>query len=112
MSLAAGRLHHRITIEEPLEVVDSSGLRTKEWEVWKDRVPAHVEPLSAREFMASQAMQSGVVGKVTMRPKAGLRADMRFLHRGQYFNLTGIIPDNNSGLEWITIPYMAGVVAT
>jgi SPP1 family predicted phage head-tail adaptor len=112
MSLAAGRLHHRITIEEPVEVTDSSGLRTKEWEVWADNVAAAVEPLSAREFTASQAMQSAIVGKVTLRYRPGLRADMRIMHRGQYFNLAGIIPDNNSGLEWITIPYTAGVTAT
>lgn len=108
-TLAAGRLRHRVSIEEPAETIDADGMRTKVWVNFAD-VWAAVEPLSAREFLAAQANQSAVIGKIIIRYRAGLRAAMRILFRGQYYDLAGIIPDNVSGLEWLTIPFTAGVV--
>lgn len=109
MSLAAGRLQHRINIEEPADIVDSNGLRSTVWTLFAERVAAEVAPLSARELMASQARQSEQIGNVTMRPLEGLKANMRFLYRGKYFNIAGIVEDNKSGLEWITLPYSTGL---
>ena len=34
---------------------------------------------------------------------------MRILHRGQVYNIAGLLPDRVSGLEYITIPVSAGV---
>ena len=44
-----------------------------------------------------------------MRYRAGLLPSMRLVHRGEIFNIAGLLPDKASGLEYITIPVSAGV---
>lgn len=122
MSLAAGRLRHRVLIEQLLPLRDSNGdvLQDavtgevqREWQevatVW-----AAVEPLSAREFIAAQATQSKVTTRITMRARA-LNPAMRLVHmlssavRGTVYNIEGLLPDRDSGMEYMTIPCSAGV---
>lgn len=109
MSIDAGGLRHRVTIQERLNTQDpQTGENTYSWEdvatVW-----AKVEPLSAREFIQSQTTQSQVVARITVRYIQGLSADMRILHNGTVYNIGGVLPDNESGLEYITIPVSQGV---
>lgn len=108
MALSPGRLRHAVTIQERINAQDSFGAPVNIWQtLWKD-VPAAVEPLSAREFIASGRYQSQVTARITIRYREGLRADMRILHRGRIYNIAGILPDNLSGLEYITIPASEG----
>lgn len=110
MPLNAGDLRHRITIEEPKYSQDAqTGERTTSWKTFRADLAAAIVPLSAREFVAGQAMQSKVVARITIRYVEGLRPDMRILHRNTVYNIEGILPDPDSGLEWITIPVSAGV---
>lgn len=112
MSLAAGRLRHRITIEQKVTTQDpDTGAPITAWESWADDVPAEVVPLSAREFLAAQAVQSEVSARITIRYRAGLLATMRIIHRGQVYNIAGVLPDNVSGLEYLTLPVSQGVNA-
>lgn len=34
---------------------------------------------------------------------------MRITHRGKVYNIAGVLPDNMSGLEYITLPVSEGV---
>jgi SPP1 family predicted phage head-tail adaptor len=68
-------------------------------EVW-----AAVEPLSAREFIASAATQSAVTARITIRYRENLDASMRLVHNGKVYNIAGLLPDSWSGLEYLTIP--------
>jgi SPP1 family predicted phage head-tail adaptor len=106
-SLSAGRLRHRISIEDQTEVLDSNGARVLAWvpvaDVW-----AAVEPLSAREFIQSASTQSRVVARITIRARE-LSPTMRIIHRGQAYNIHGVLPDKNSGLEYVTLPVEVGV---
>lgn len=108
MALAAGRLRHRITIQQPENVQDSAGYMQTMWtdvaEVW-----AAVEPASVREFIASQQMQSEIVARITIRYRAGLTAQMRILHRDRIYNPQGWLADPESGLEYLTAPCSEGV---
>lgn len=117
MSLRAGRLSHRVRLEQYAEALDSNGLVIQDlntgavsrvWtlvaEVW-----AAIEPLSAREFIESQATQSQITGKVITRYRSDMTAGMRFVSRGRYYNIAGILPDKDSGLEFVTIPVTEGV---
>lgn len=114
MSLDAGRLRHRITIERPVSSDDSAGNLVTTWELVKHNVAAEVAPLSARslsmrEFVAAQSIQSKPTATITLRWRTWLRADMRIIHRGTIYNIEGVVPDNDSGLEWITLPVSSGV---
>lgn len=107
-NVAAGDLRHRVLIQEQITSRDSDGVEQTVWEdvatVW-----ASVEPLSAREFIQSGQTQAAVTARITIRYRAGLVASMRLVHRGQVFNIAGLLPDKASGLEYITIPVSAGV---
>lgn len=107
-NVAAGDLRHRVQIQQQVTTRDSDGVAQTTWEdvatVW-----GSVEPLSAREFIQSGQTQAAVTARITIRYRAGLLPSMRLLHRGQPFNIAGLLPDKASGLEYITIPVSAGV---
>lgn len=80
------------------------------WEPVWERVPAAVEPLSARDLIAAQAGQSEASGRMVIRYRAGVLSTMRILHRGDVYNIQGPpMPDPNSGLEYLTILVAKGV---
>lgn len=107
--LDAGRLRHRVTIQARSNVQDPVSGETVI--VWTDawiNVAAAIEPLSARELIAAQAQQSEVTARVTLRPLSGLTAQHRLVHNGRVYNIEGVIPDPDSGLEWVTLPVSEG----
>ena len=107
--MQAGKLRHRIEIQQRADVQDATtGEVVPKWSNFAD-VWASVEPLSAREFVAAQEMQSKVMARITIRYREGLDPSMRILHRGTVYNIEGRLADNKSGLEYITIPCSAGV---
>lgn len=110
MALKAGRLRHRVDIQARQDVQDpNTGDVTPTWVTVWPNVPAAIEPLSAREFIAAQAVQSQVVARITMRYRQGLDASMRILHKSTVYNIAGLLPDKDSGLEYFTVPVSAGV---
>lgn len=108
MSIGAGGLRHRVLIQQQATNRDDDGVQTTMW-VDVATVWASIEPLSAREFIQSGQTQAAVTARITIRYRAGLQASMRILHRGQVYNIAGLLPDKASGLEYITIPVSAGV---
>lgn len=110
MAISAGRLRHRIDIQSKQQTQNPvTGEITEAWvAVWKS-VPAAIEPLSAREFIAAQAVQSQIVARITIRHRDGLDASMRILHKGKVYNPAGFLADKDSGLEYLTIPVTQGV---
>lgn len=110
MPLAAGRLRHRINIQQQAETQDpATGDIVVVWVPFLNGIAAEVSPLSAREFLASQAVQSQVSARITLRYRADITAKMRIVFRGKFYNIEGILPDNLSGLEWMTLPVSEGV---
>lgn len=122
MTLAAGRLRHRILIERYVLAVDSNGdviqdpntgETTGSWQelatVW-----AAIEPLSAREFIAAQATQSKIEARIVLRHRPDLDGALRLVHmvngaRGKVYNPAGFLADPDSGLEYLTSPVSTGV---
>jgi SPP1 family predicted phage head-tail adaptor len=108
VTLAAGRLRHRIRIDEQIVHVNSSGEQDVAWEevttLW-----AAIEPLSARESLLAEQVQSKVNARITIRARDDIRASMRAVHGSTVYNIEGVIRDPDSGLEWITLPCSAGV---
>lgn len=108
MPINAGDLCHRVVLQRQVTTKDEDGVQTTTWgdvaTVW-----ASVEPLSAREFIQSGQTQAAVTARITMRYRDGLLPSMRMIHRGEIFNIAGLLPDKVSGHEYITIPVSAGV---
>jgi len=122
MTLAAGRLRHRVLLEEFVPLLDSNGDEQQDdqtGETSSDWIEvgtywAAIEPLSAREFIAAQATQSQVTTRLVLRKPSRISASMRFVHmvngaRGTIYNIHGVLADPVSGLEYITCPVSAGV---
>lgn len=122
MSLQAGRLRHRIQIQRRVALLDSNGQEQQDpntgevayaWELFHECWAA-IEPLSAREFIQSQAIQSQVTARIVIRAFDGVSAAMRILHTpiGRatvVYNIAGILRDKDSGIEYMTLPVSEGV---
>lgn len=109
--MRAGSLRHRITFQAQGLVQDSAtGEMLPVWETVWEKVPASVEPLSARDLIAAQASQSEASGRMVIRYRAGVLPTMRILHRGDVYNIQGMpMPDPVSGLEYLTILVAKGL---
>ena len=101
--MKVGRLRHRITLQSFGEVLDpDTGVLSESWSAFAE-VWASVEPLSAREFIASQATQAQVTARIVIRYRADVVPTMRVLHRGKAYQIEGVLEDKDSGLEYITL---------
>lgn len=113
----AGRLRHRVDIQAPVEVQDASTgeIVVTGWTTVFAKKPCEIAPLSAREFFDSQALQSTVAGRVTVRYCTGITAKMRCVHDDlhgtiTYYQIAGKpIRDPEQGLQWLTLPVEEGV---
>jgi len=118
MSLAAGRLRHRVQIQTLVPLFDSNGdviqdQNTGEvaraW-VLLGECYAAVEPISGREFIQSQETQSKVEARIIIRRQDFIpTAGMRILHGVRVYNIAAVLEDKDSGLEYITMPVSRGV---
>lgn len=111
MPLEAGKLRHRVTIQEPVETQDQ---QTGAMDVvWTDitKVWSAIEPLSAKEFIAAQSEDSEVTTRITIRYRADINEKMRLYHpaKNTYYNIKGILSDKDSGLEYLTLPCSQGL---
>lgn len=108
--MKAGKLRHRIDIEERQGTQDTTtGEITYTWVPIFEDVPAAIEPLSARDFIAARAVQSEIVGRITIRYRDGLDPAMRINHNGKIYNPAGWLPDKDSGIVYLTAPVSLGV---
>lgn len=122
MALVSSRLRHRVRIERYAYILDSNGdtwqdpnngETRQEWQevatVW-----AAIEPLSAREFIQSQATQAQITARIVIRYRDGLDSSMRLVHvrtgwPDVVYNPHGFLADVDSGLEYLTAPCSTGV---
>lgn len=107
--MQAGKLRHRIIIQEPVNSQDSeTGALATAWQdiatIWAD-----VYPLSAREFAAAQAEQGEITTRITIRFRKNISRKNRIMYDGKIFNIEGVLPDPDSGREYLTLPCSEGV---
>lgn len=110
MTLAAGKLRHRVTIQQQVETQNpDTGAVTVEWGLYADCWAEYVAS-SVREFIAAAAVQSEVKGRFVVRADELITADMRVIHRGKAYAILGVMPDPDSGLEYMTLAVSEGVI--
>ena len=106
----AGRLRHRVDFQRRIDSQDpDSGAVTPVWVNLATAVPAAIEPLSVREFVAANAVQSEVTVRIVVRYRDGLNAAMRIKHGSRIYNPAGFLADPDSGRDYLTIPCSEGV---
>lgn len=104
-----GRLRHRIQFQslQSGQNEDTGALQA----VWVNAFKAwcEFEYLSVREFMASNAGQVAISARIKTQFREDIDPTMRALYRGKIYNIHGVLPDNSSGREYITMPVSQGV---
>lgn len=102
--MKAGSLRHRIQIEERVVALDSDGERTEDWDdVFGMLIPAEINPLSGRELVAAAAVHSKVSTRIRIRYRPGVTANQRAVHRGTYYSIEAVTPDQKSGVRYLTL---------
>lgn len=110
--MQAGKLKHRIEIQQLTVAKDSQGNDIEEWEMIFENVPAAHDPLSVRDLMAAHAAQSQIRGRFTIRYLPyldGLEAITRIIFRDKIYDVQEWLTDRDSGVEYLTAPYTRGV---
>lgn len=107
--MQAGKLRHRITLQKPVKTQSpATGAVINTWEdvsvLWAD-----VVDLSAREFVAAQAGQSEITTRITIRHRDDVTSKHRILFKSRVYNIHGVLADDKSGLEYLTLPCSQGV---
>lgn len=102
--LNAGSLRHRVAIDRRDYLQNAiTGEVTTAWIEIAASVPAKVEPLSGREYIAAAKTESTISARITIRYKSSLNAAMRIRHGSTTYKIKAILPDPRSGIEWQTL---------
>ena len=107
--MQAGKLRHRIMLQKPVKTQSpTTGAVVNSWadvaKLWAD-----VVDLSSREFVAAQAAQTEITSRITIRYRKDVTSKHRILFGSRIFNIQGVLADDKSGLEYLTLPCSQGV---
>lgn len=109
--MKAGTLSHRIELQRPEEVQDpQTGAVDLVWGKYATQRAARYYPLRVRERLAAAAVHSEQTGEFRVRYDPAITPDMRVIHRGKAYAILGVMPDPDSGLEYMTIAVSEGVI--
>ena len=109
MELEAGKLRHRIDIDDAVRVQDENGDPVVSWVPWATSIPATVEFPSGKEYFAANQIQAQVQVRFFIRYIEGVVPTMRVRYKGVAYNLSAVLPDKDSGLSYLTLIGTAGV---
>jgi len=107
MSLAAGQLDQRISIEQRISVVNDLGEEEPTWStlatVW-----ARAEPLRGREYFAAAQLQGEVDVRFTIRHRTDVDRTMRVQWRGQAYDIVSPPIEPQGGREYLELMCVQG----
>ena len=96
--IAAGKLRHRLSIQEPAKTRAGDGTVSESWltlaVVW-----ASVAPIRGRELIEAQRFESQVTHRVRMRYYAGLTAQHRLLFGTRVLNIESVLNKEERNVE-------------
>lgn len=88
MSLAAGWLDNRITIETPTATLDAAGQPIRTWATYGTAsLPAKVEPVSGGEIVRGRQVSAETTIVFTIRYLTGVTTQMRVSWLGRTFGI-------------------------
>lgn len=108
-------MNHLCNIQSKTITQDSvTGEITETWSNTHTGVPCDIEALSVRDFIQSRADQSEIQVRIRIPYIAGIDSTMRLVgtcgcHSGKTYNPRGVLEDNITAQEYITLPCSQGV---
>lgn len=106
---------HLVNIEEKTNTQDTiTGEITESWAALHSNIYCDIEPLSVKDFIQSQSVQSGISVRIKIPYLTGLDSSQRLVgqcgcHSGKIYNPAGFLEDPYTGQEYITVPCSEGV---
>lgn len=97
--MRAGRLRHRLRIEQQGQVQDpDTGELIAGWVTWADNVAADIIPLSGREYIAAGGKQAEVSTRIEIRMLPGLVSAMRAVNiaTGTIYSIAAVLADRTN----------------
>lgn len=108
-------MNHLCNIQQKVETQDTvTGVVTEAWTTFYGNVPCTIEAVSVKDFIQSQAIQAEVTARVKIPFIEGVTASMRVqalcgCHAGRLYNIVGVLEDNITSREYLTLPCNEGV---
>lgn len=100
----AGKLNERVALQAQVLTQDTgSGVVSSPWQTVKT-VWGQIDHLSAREMMAAANTSAQYVARIKIRYTPGVVPSMRAVVNGVAYDIHGVLPDNRSGKEYLTLP--------
>lgn len=112
-TIRAGDLNRRVKLQRPTYTQNTTtGEQVLTW-VDVDTVSAKIAPLSVREFIAAQAMQSNISTRIEIRYRDDVIASWRAVHMvngvpGKVYDIHGPLPDAETGYDHINLACSTG----
>lgn len=109
--VSAGDLRHRVDIQQRVYGEQDSGTGNVPftWETVWSGIPAQKLPVSAREFEAAAAIQAQVSTRFVIRFIEGIFPKMRLVCNEVPYDINGIMEDQHTGRNYLTLSCTAGV---
>lgn len=108
-------MNHLCNIQQKTNVQDSvTGVVTETWSTFLGNVPCEINAVSVKDFIQSKAIQAEVTARIKIPWIDGVQASMRIeatcgCHAGRVYNIVGVLEDNITSREYITLPCSEGV---
>jgi SPP1 family predicted phage head-tail adaptor len=87
--MQAGKLRHRVTVQQPQQQTNSLGEPTLAYvdlfDAW-----VQIQPLSARELVFAKQLQLDTTHKVYTRWTPDITSDCRLVYNGRILNVIGV----------------------
>ena len=106
--MKAGRLRHRVELQEKIITQNSKGEITESWSTIK-KISAEIVDLSVRDYISSQSLQSEITTRITIRPRI-IKPTMRIVHKNTIYTLGKPLSDPKSRNEYLTITAKEGAI--
>ena len=102
--MSASKLRHRITIHKAVSTQSPMGGSSSTTWAAERVLWANFTPLSVKDVINAQAANSETRARCVLRYRTDITSKMRIEHRGQMYAIDGDpLPDDHSGLEYITL---------
>lgn len=94
--MRAGRLRHRVNIQQPTETRDAYGELQSSWASLDTNVPCEIRGLRTREFIEAAGTESDVTHEIRLRFRTDLTPKMRLVATGgcasgEVYELLGVM---------------------
>jgi SPP1 family predicted phage head-tail adaptor len=90
-----GSLRHRLLLQHPqTHIKDGGGHET----IWQDdcTIWAKIMPLRGKEIFYAMGAQNKMTHRITLRYRAGIKPQMRFVYKERVFKIVALVNENES----------------